>query len=113
MGSSAGELGAAIANLAQKSQDNAGSLAFLGGAGSTYAGGGGGAGGGSKSSDSSNPFAGLFGAKDGGPAVGGAGSQSFGSRAPSNDIWHTGTTQNLFEIVSTKVSQVVSRVMPK
>jgi hypothetical protein len=115
MGSAgAGQMGGALASLAQSAQDNASSL---GGsfnmsspaAGAMYAAGGGGGGG--RSGGDSNPFGNLFGGQ-GGAGAGGAralASEEFG-KGRATDIWHTGTTQNLFEIVSGKVSQVSGRV---
>jgi hypothetical protein len=115
-GMGGGDLGGALSSLAQAAQENPKELSGLGissAPASMYASSGGGGGGGGKSDAAANPFANLFGAKDAGPSGGSASSANFGARAPSNDIWHTGTTMNLFEIVSGKVSQVANRVMPK
>lgn len=103
-----GEIGGALAQLAQAAQEHGQGL-NVGGLGSSYSGGGNAGGGGSKGAGGENPFANLFGgaAKDQG-ARGPAG-ETYG-KAASNDIWHAGTTMNLFEIVSSKVAKVTPRV---
>ena len=109
-GGNLGGAGGAISQLAQSAQDNAAQLERMaGGIGAgSYSGGGGGGGGGGKGG-ADNPFAGLFGggAKDGGARA--PSSEQFGKVAHM-DIWHTGTTQNIFEIISDKVAKVANRV---
>ena len=111
----AGEIGAALAGLAQDAKDHPENYKDLaqkaGYSGSSYSSSGGAAGGGSsKSGGGDNPFANLFGA--GGAKEGGArapSSEQFGKTA-EDDIWHSKSTMNLFEIVSNKVSKVTTRV---
>jgi hypothetical protein len=112
---STGNSGAAgaLAGLAQAAQENANSLGGKVNLGSLpsamYASGGGSRSGGG--GEASNPFANLFGQQGAGAGASRAtASESFGGSARAMDIYHTGTTQNLFEIVSGKVSQVAGRV---
>jgi hypothetical protein len=110
LGPDTGAAGAAMAALAQAAQDDGAKWPGNSGGGA-YSGGGGG--GRSSGSDSgSNPFASLFGggAKNNGSR--GPTAETFG-RAPQNDIWHTGTTMNLFEIVSGKIGKVSGRVLSR
>jgi hypothetical protein len=111
-GQGGGELGHGMASVAQAAQDDAASLGGKLQMGSPSGGmytASGGAGGGRAGSDS-NPFGNLF----GGAGAGGGGarataSQVFG-KSHVMDIYHTGTSQNLFEIVSGKMSSVAGRV---
>jgi hypothetical protein len=102
----------ALAQLAAHAEQKGAELGgLLGmGMGAYSSGGGGGSSGGSKSD---NPFS-LFGAGAGGSAAAGSATQitTFGSVPGVMDIWHTGTTQNIFEIVSGKMSKVSNRVTP-
>jgi hypothetical protein len=116
----AGQGSAAMGNLATAAMESGAALASalgLGNApaetGSAYAGGGGGAGAGHSGAagGGDNPFANLFGAKDGG-GMGGRepAAIQFSGGGRNDDIWHTGTTLNLFEIVSQRVTQVSRRL---
>jgi hypothetical protein len=106
----------ALASLASSAQNDAQALGKQMGLTSglgpnlTYSsGGGGGRSGGSES----NPLSSLFGNTPfGGGAMGvqGPAIATFGSGPKMPDIYHTGTKLNLFEIVSDKMSKVVSRV---
>jgi hypothetical protein len=103
----------AIAGIAQLASDAAKDLAPLVGAG-MYSGGGGAksAGGGGGSKNDAGGFAGLFGAKPAGPLGGG---MDFGARGPagvaeSTDVFHTGTSKSLFQIVSERVRAVEPRL---
>ena len=109
-GADLGDAGSALSHLAQAAQDNGAQLEkMLGGIGAGSYSGGGGGGGGAGKGGADNPFAGLFGggAKDGGARA--PSSEQFGKVAHM-DIWHTGTTQNIFEIISDKVAKVANRV---
>ncbi len=98
----------ALSQLAQAAQDNAGDIAGALGLGS-YSGGGGGAG--KATASASNPF-GSFGSFGGaGRSLASTGkAKQFGAKSRPMDIWHTGTTMNLFEIISGKIGTVTSRV---
>jgi hypothetical protein len=104
------------AAIAKAGFDKAPKLAGLIGGGATYAGGGSSRSGGGSSASSSgaNPFGGLFGG--GGKAAGPAGSDmNFGAgRTPTSvtreDIFHTGSNRNIFQIVSDRVRAVEPRL---
>ena len=87
--------------------------AFMGSVPQTsYAASASGMGGGSRGG--SGGFGGLFGGGGGvgGPNLSGMIAQFGGARDPASgtDIWHTGTDQNIFQIVSTKIQSVSGRV---
>jgi len=107
-----GDVGKSLANLAQIAGQNSGDLAGINmgynPASSMYAGGGGGAHGGSGAgggADLAGALSGLFGNPDGTPAANRAPSNLAFGAPMSNDIWHTGTKQTLFEIVSTRITK--------
>ena len=81
-----------------------------GGSNATYQGGGAGGGGkkGGGGGGGAPDFASMFG---GGKAAaqGPAGTAEFG-KGREMDIWHSGTTDNLFQIVSQKIEKVSTRV---
>ena len=73
-----------------------------------YGGGGGGGGGGGPKGD--NPFASMFAGAGGAPAGPGApNSMQFGT-STGPDIWHSKSTENIFQIVSEKIGKVTPRV---
>lgn len=100
--------------LAKFGEKNGEKFAKLVDPGFSYAkgGGGGGAKSGGGAASGMNPFAGLLGG-GGGPS-GGAGGMSFqGDRGPAEvvtDIFHTGTSQSIFQIVSDRVRRVEPRL---
>jgi hypothetical protein len=113
LGASAGDTGAAVANLAQVAQDHAAELgASLGG----YSGGGGGGGGGGAKGGSDGglgALGGLFGGGGAGPA-GPKATDSFGkTTAPDTDIFHASSPHSIFEIASEKFGKVATRVKTK
>ena len=109
-----GPIGEQMAAIAGEASQDAQSEGY-GVSGTSYAssGGGGGAGGGGKGSemDLGALFGNLAGNGAGGAPVSATGEAAFGNRAPASDIWHTGSKQNLFEIVSGKIGQVTPRLI--
>jgi hypothetical protein len=111
-GGALGDFGAALARVADAAQKNPNDLASLIPNISSVMSGGGGAGsGGAKADDSLNAIMSAFGggAAAGGGGVQGPGLASFGTE-PITDIWHTKTNENLFQIISNKISKVTNRI---
>ncbi|MGK5085471.1 hypothetical protein WDW37_19460 [Bdellovibrionota bacterium FG-1] len=110
-----GEMGAALANLAQAVQDNGAISGLNDLSSSAYSGGGGGGGGGSHGgggggSDSGlGGLASLFGGGARTPTAGGGGILSFGAK-PDTDIWHAASKDSIFEIVTKRYSTTSERV---
>jgi hypothetical protein len=107
-----GDLGTALANLSRAATENARDFAPLthGVAGTSYAGGGGGGGreAGAAAGDGAPDLAKLFGQGAAGPQ-GAAASRSLAFDEKPGDIWHTGTDQNIFQIVTTRIQRVSPR----
>jgi hypothetical protein len=96
------DLGKALAKIADQAATDGALIASA----APYSSGGGGGGGGS-TSDAPNPFAGLA----GGGAAPGSSMQVFrGDGSDGNDIWHSHTDQNLFQIISGRIGKVAPRV---
>ncbi|MBY0471477.1 hypothetical protein K2X30_09945 [bacterium] len=105
--------GDSLTRLAQTSQDSA--TVFLGAVpGATMMGGGGGGAGpsgGGKEPGFAGALASLLGGEGGDRSPAGASMTNFGNPAGNTDIWHAGSTDNIFQIVTRRIERVTSRVV--
>jgi hypothetical protein len=106
-GSGAGDAGNAVMTVASAAQENAADLrGEVEGTRLSASGGGGGGGG-----EEANPLAGLADLlKPQGGAAAGGGTTTF-SAQQTTDIWHTNSTDNLFQIVSGRIGKTSTKLL--